>query len=224
MRIISKFKDYYDGVMRTGMDREVVYVRENKEIELKEDFGFDFSTSESGNLYEVKLLLLGYCGQIYKVMDLTYQVKSKVLTNVYDKYRKVFFDYEEFKKFMTERGLCRQWDFESSYWGGKFHKFNKFVPFKLLELFHRYQTPLFLVSHKTKYSTKGITTVTLGPNLQKLYFHRVKDAYTAYQDIFQFVAGVLNHPETKMVKISDEDKIAKHGYDKWSFRQKGPKK
>lgn len=224
MRIISKFRDFYDGVMRTGMDREVVYLREEKRIELTENLGFDFGTEDSGNFYSVKLLVLGYCGQIIKALDLSYDIKRPD-TLTHTRYRRVFFDYDEFKSFMLANGYCRKWDFDPGrIWSGKFERFRRFDTSKLNDIFHRYQTPLFLVTHKTKYSTNGITTIHLSPSLQKIGFQTFKDPYTTYQDIFQYVAGVLNRPETKMVKISDKDKIAKHGFDKWSFRQKGPKK
>lgn len=230
MRIISKFRDFYDGVMRTGMDRDVVYVREEKKVSTTEDFGVNFDTQDSGSSYRsyrgysVKLLFLGYCGQIMRVMDLKYEVKDPNYINPVE-VRRVFFDFNEFKDFMLENKLARDWDFDNRRWyHSKFEKYRDADTKKMQEIFHRFQTPLFLLTHVSKYASKGTTTIHLGPRLQALDFHKFKDPYTTYQDIFQYVSGVLNHPETKMVKISDKDKIHKHGFDKWSFRQKGPKK
>lgn len=225
MRIISKFHDYYDAVMKTGMDREVVYVRENKEIVLDNDYGINFTTRESGNHYEVKLVLLGYCGQILKLYDVKCSIFEQERPFYRYDHREVFHDYDSFKSFMRENGFGSAYDFDKNrFWPGRYFRFNDLDTSKLNDIFHKYQTPLFTISHVHKWRSPGETILTLGPSLKDLDFHRVKDTYTTYQDIFQYVAGVLNKPETKMVKISDKDKIHKHGFDKWSFRQKGPKK
>lgn len=222
MRIISKFRDYYDGVMKTGMDREVVYVRENKTVALKDTYGIDFSTHYSGSYHDVETFFMGYCGKILRVM-----VVSTSYPN-YPKTRDVFFDFDEFKAFMLSNKLGSSYEFgESRWWPSRYQKFREMDTSKMAELFHEYQTPLFFLTNVYRYRAPNETTLTLGPSLKSIDFQRVKDSYTAYQDIFQFVAGTLNKPENKMVKISDKDKIHKHGFDKWSFRKmptKGKKK
>lgn len=219
MRIISNFKDYYDAVMKSGMDREVVYVRETKDIDLEENYGIDFGTKISGSYHEVEMMFLGYCGKIHKVIRVSHDAWGP-------KY--LFYDFQDFKNFMLLNKLANEYDFRiSKWWANKYQKFDEFDPNKLTELFHKHQTPLFLVTNTSVWRGKDRTTMTLGPCLKDLEFYRVKDTHSAYQDIFQFVAGVLNSPENKMVKISDQDKIHKHGFDKWSFRKmptKGKKK
>jgi hypothetical protein len=218
MRVISKFKDYYDGVMKTGMDREVVYVRENKEIELEESYGVDFSTQNSPRYSNIELVILGYCGKIYKIYTVTTSLNT-------EKEKHVFHDFESFRKFMMRYQIASKWDFEKRrYYPSDYQKFEALDGSRLIELFHKYQTPLFIVSHIHRYRTKSKTTLTLGPCLKDLEFYQIKDTYAAYQDIFQYVAGTLNRPENKMVEISDEDKVSKHGFDKWSFRKLPTKK
>lgn len=220
MRIISKFRDYYDGVMKTGMDREVVYVREQKDIDLGREFNPGFSTKHTGSHHSVETSFLGYCGQIYRVFEINYSGRFSEKP-----WRFVTHDYEEFKNAMISSGLGTVYEFsEHRWWPGSYQKFRDFDTNKLKDLFHKFQTPLFVVTNVYTYRAPDKTTITLGPCLKDLEFQKIKDAYTAYQDIFQFVAGTLNKPENKMVKISDKDKIHKHGFDKWSFRQKGPKK
>lgn len=219
MRVISKFRDYYDGVMKTGMDREVVYVRENKGIPIKDARGVDFNTKSSGTYCSVETSFLGYCGMIYRVMIVETEFPNHART------RHVFFDFEEFKQFMLNNKLSNEYDFrESRWWPSRFQRFKEMDTSRMLELFHEFQTPLFLLTNVYRYRGPDETTLTLGPCLKDIEFQRVKDPYTAYQEIFQFVAGVLNHPENKMVKISDKDKIHKHGFDKWSFRKMPTKK
>lgn len=218
MRIISRFHDYYDVVMKSGMDREVVYVRERKDIVLDDNCGIDFSTRNASSNHVVNTVLLGYCGQIFKVY--TVKVSWSFGDRLY-----VFHKYDEFEEFMRINSLGSSYDFRANrWWPGQYARFEKFDTSKLLDLFHKYQTPLFIVSYEHHWRSKSKATITLGPSLKDLEFARVKDPFTAYQDIFQYVAGVLNRPENKMVEISDKDKVHKHGFDKWSFRQKGPKK
>src|ERR1035437_252778 len=224
MRIISKTRDYYDAVMKMGMDREVVYVRETKEVELDRKFGLDYLCSRLCAGYytshSVHFCLLGYCGNIFKV----YVVEETFSSSLYPHFKKsIFYNYEEFKTYMVDNNFAGMFDFTNHrWWPGSYQKFDEQDTKPLIELFHQHNTPLFLINSKNRDGKKQ--KLTLGPILKDLEFQRQKDPYTAYQDIFQYVAGHLNRPENKMVKISDKDKIAKHGFDKWSFRQKGPKK
>lgn len=215
MRIISRFRDYYDAVMKTGMDREVVYVRENVTHELEREYDLDFLVSSSGSYHSSEILFLGYCGQIFKVMT----VKA------FDQ-RFVFHDFEEFKQFMLYHKFGSEWDFgHRRWWPSKYQQFQEYDTSKLVDLFHKFQTPLFTLSYLNKNPRNNSRTrITLGPNLKDLGFHRIKDTYTAYQDIFQYVAGVLNQKENNTVNISDKDKIHKHGFDKHSFRNLPGKK
>lgn len=222
MRIISKWHDYYDGVMKTGMDREVVYVREAKDVVLEDPLKIGFTTrsttsysdGRTSGSYTVSTMFLGYCGLIYKLYLVTGDLG-----------RFAFYDYEEFKDFMLKYKLGSSYDFaERRWWPGRYQEFKDHDTTAMVELFHKFQTPLFLLNHERSYRTREKTTITLGPCLKDCGFQKIKDSYTTYQDIFQFVAGVLNHPESTMVKISDKDKIAKHGFDKFSFRKMPAKK
>lgn len=226
MRIISKFHDFYDVVMKQGMDREVVYVRETQKLKVVADsFGIDFTTSSSGNHYSASLLFLGYCGQVIKVIDLNYNVKDASQVNGYSTMRRVFFDFEEFKAFMLENKYGSKYDFDTSrWWPSGLQKFNNFDTGPLNVLFHEHQVPLFILTNTHRWRERDTPNLELNPSLKKLDFHKFKDPYTTYQDIFQYVAGVLNRPENNMVTISDKDKIHKHGFDKWSFRKMPTKK
>lgn len=207
MRIISNFHDYYDSVQRTGMDKNVVYVRETSEILIKDDFEVD--TRSSSN-WHIELLYLGYCGQIYKV----YIVKGK------DQPDRIYYDFEAFKEESLSLGATGKFDFGRKWWNSRFDKFRDEDTQSLNKFFHDYQVPIFLIRESTERNKQRIV---LNPSLKDFKFQTIKDTYTAYQDIFQYVSGVLNSRENDTVEISDRDKIHKHGFDKWSFR-KMPKK
>jgi hypothetical protein len=46
------------------------------------------------------------------------------------------------------------------------------------------------------------------------------DPFTLFQELSMFVGGVLPRNPNPMVEITDDKvKVAKHGFDKWSFRK-----
>jgi hypothetical protein len=56
--------------------------------------------------------------------------------------------------------------------------------------------------------------------LKEIQFYRVFDAVAAFQELDMWMSGALGMPGNPMVEISDADRLAKHGMDKWSFRKK----
>jgi len=59
------------------------------------------------------------------------------------------------------------------------------------------------------------------PILRDISFQKILDPYTIYQEISMFIDGILPRQNLDTTELSDETKIAKRGYDKWSFRTKG---
>ncbi len=59
--------------------------------------------------------------------------------------------------------------------------------------------------------------------LGKLGFARCLDPYSAYQKLSQWLGGVLSGADRPMVQIKDEKVVlAKHGFDKRSFKHRPP--
>ena len=83
-----------------------------------------------------------------------------------------------------------------------------------IEMFHTHQVPVFCKWHD------GL--LILNPKLADFEFYRHFGPYQAHQEIAMFVGGVLNQTENRMIELSNDVRIAKHGYDEYSFRaQKG---
>ena len=61
-------------------------------------------------------------------------------------------------------------------------------------------------------------TLIVNPRLRDYDFAAVADPYTTFQRIEQF-ADTHFVERRPMVRISNEDRIAEHGFDKWSFRK-----
>jgi hypothetical protein len=60
-----------------------------------------------------------------------------------------------------------------------------------------------------------------GDNLKNIGFMKVMDPFTLFQEIEMWIGGVLPGAGNPMVEITDQKiKVAKHGFDEWSFRKK----
>jgi hypothetical protein len=59
-----------------------------------------------------------------------------------------------------------------------------------------------------------------GDDLKDLEFYKTLDAFSVFQEIEMWVGGVLAAAGNPMVQITDDKiKVAKHGFDKFSFRK-----
>src|ERR1700722_5173292 len=136
MRIISKFHDFYDVVQKQGMDRDVVYLRESKDIEIPRKYELGYWHMDRGTRLNVNMRLLGYCGQIYHVFEViksTYNSHTYVTTET----REFYFTYDDFKA----AGYGKA-DRKYRWWGKS--DYEKFVEQDLSSayaLFHEHQVP-----------------------------------------------------------------------------------
>jgi hypothetical protein len=97
----------------------------------------------------------------------------------------------------------------------KVENWGKFVP-----LFETHKVPIFII--RSRYS--GNHELILNPTLKDFGFIRVKDPYTAFQEIHQFLSGVLGIGERMTAKVGNKDRIAQRGFNKFSFRKDPTKK
>jgi len=236
MRIISKFKDYYDGVQYYGQDQDLVYAR-NKEYP-DERINLESYLNTSGKYFmsidrpdvvrhpekDIEQehyfnLILGFCGELYRIHII--KIRDTKIWMDTKEYYTICYNQDELDKFQqpTEyskkqkysQGKSRYINLKEQNW---FELNNKEV---LTELFFKYNVPYFIIRDSNRY--KG--NLTLNPNLQKYQFYKVKDAYTAFQDIAMFIGGVLPRVGHEMIEVSNNDLIVKRGFDlKWSFRKK----
>jgi len=221
MYIISKFRDYYDGVAGSGIDKTIVYERhkleEKPDILLKPEKFFNRNRYDSHEIYStgsyerginLHPYVIGFCGKtyvVYKVFEGTPGSTSEFLYNVdlvKDRYSKY---YKRPEKHFTER-IQKTFD--------KWHdKDNS-------EMFFKLNVPIFVIDVNPR-EEKLIINDELG----QYQFYKLFDSYRAFQEVQMFISGVLGVGNKPIIQISDKDKILGHGYDlKTSFRNPDPPK
>jgi hypothetical protein len=220
MHIISKFKDYYDGVQYQGVDKSLVYVRKT----VKHDYTINLEFPKDREQSNIQAAFVSFCGVNYPIyinggtahdydnlFDLSrhYRLSTKILKDV-DEVRD-FLRKETPNSYSTE-----SFDVKSKYR----HFFNslsaqtislfesEIAKYNSIEDHRKYNSPVLLYTNHAIYED---------PDLSRIGFSRVLDSFTAFQEISMFMGSALAC-EPKVEEISDKTKIAKHGYDKQSFR------
>jgi len=240
MYIISKKKDYYDGVAGTmGIDKTIVYDRQIIEIEEKDlpkiFHSYSAWTNKNPSPFvklsntnikkELRIVyrsispfIIGFCGKLYvgwKLYSegkmLPYGDKELITTITYDN--------ENVKKLV-----------EQFSWDGNFEdNLNYVLTYNAIDLFRKFNTPVFI--YDSDYNRKNIDKYWrnnpkffINPLLKEYEFYKVFDAVQAFQEIQMFLAGVLGNKEKEIIEVADKYKIEQHGFNKWSFRKEPEKK
>jgi len=211
MKIKSSFKDYYDSVVSSGFDQECLYVREEEHFVIPH--GKDFVRSAYFSVLKspfvsIHLGYLGFCGNIYPYIEIDsifFWTAESLVSFIESKNLKVKKDRQLFNS-----SLYVRLDEEYS-----IRYFFENKP-KLENIFYDKNIPIFFIELNDKNDR-----IVLNKNLKEINFMKIKDPYQCYQDLYMFISGVLKSKENETVQISDQDKISKHGFDKWSFRKKG---
>ena len=130
MKIYSKFHDYYDCIQKMGVDKSVVYNREQKEIRscsehkddiqkyvnerliLKAEYGFPIGIPSEGDIEttygseRLDFFIVGFCGELYPGIEVRKYTKSDyAVKSIYEIDRtKITFLYsiEEANEYFSE--------------------------------------------------------------------------------------------------------------------------
>lgn len=221
MRIIGNNKDYYDGVMAYGQDTDTVFVRKPWRLDsescplvfpkvaeelvnlIQRGTNGTYSEIKFPNAFVVYIAGKKYSGVSYQSDDLNYTFHwrpDSLLDAIY--------------KNMTVPERSRP-----------------YVIRKLKNL----SAEMFanrINSEEVEWLIDNEVAIAVGKlrtgdarwrfncdRLKDLQFAKVLDPYTIYQELSMWVGGVLPKQGNDTVEIADKDKIAKRGFDKWSFRK-----
>jgi len=236
MLIVSGFRDYYDTAATFGIDKTVVYRRSKSEPEelslrgLMQSDAFSFKTKEHGNAhYTLSFFLVGFCGHMHpgaRLSGRTYGHTRPLPT-------KHFYSAEALIAELGGMGMAvdrksrvspnNLWSRALGWRKGRpvqarsiEHHFAQRTWPTLDRLFHERKAPVFHVDM----GNHGRMQVTVNPKLKDLSFQKVKDAHTAFQEIYLFISGVLGVEHRPTLEVSDEVKAAAKGHDgEYSFRK-----
>jgi hypothetical protein len=236
MRIISKFRDYYDSVSSFGIDLECVYAREPKTIEFKKIAGNttlkkyphfshnirSYYNHSLGSVSQVTPMVLGFCGQLIPLIKVSYnKEKMQSTEDIY------FYDLDSYMTFMKEYNAkfssyslsMYNYRNEVSFDVMSERSVKEFFSYNFPELqdcFAEYHCPIFLYKNK---DAGYIQTLETNVELKTLQFGKVKDPATCFQEIFMYLSGVLGNKEKEIVRISDKDMLKQKGFDNYSFKK-----
>lgn len=201
MRIISSFHDYYDCVARCGEHSPFpIYLREPKVVE--SDYRYRsrvFGDSIYGYDFEID-----FCGKIYRAIKVrsTYYYSAQNLHNALSNIlsKRQYQEYcERHNWFTTSKRNIENW----------FNPTGDDIP----KSYSDFNTP---ISCKRYEGNKCITVRNC--RLKDYEFHKVKDTYSCYQELEQYLSA-LAAPQEIIPEISNADKIAAHGFNRFSFRK-----
>lgn len=231
MYIISKKKDYYDGVVGTmGIDKTIVYDREIKILDDYYEFPKEFQPNRTYNIRwknqflnlnshsayknskypEYSSFIVGFCGKLYMGWKLYRENNNLPFP---DLITDITYDYELLKKYIKSVG-----------WGCNLDDDTEYVKtYNPIQIFRDLKSPIFI--YDSDYNRTSInrhrtnSRFIVNPILNEYKFYTVIDSFTAFQEIQMFMGGVLGAGEKEIVEVADKYKIGQHGFDKWSFRR-----
>lgn len=206
MKIISKFKDYYDYLTGIyGIDEKVVYVRQMTTSGGKPELIHFSSTNDcywpNFGKFEVKLSVLYVLGVKY----------------VFCEYKGKIYYGEEIESILDKKDIYNISELKTTYKNAvfgisEFWRSTPAIHLSKTDLNDKYNCPIIIGplydSPDQRY---------LNPRLSDYEFGRIIDPTTMYYNLSTFLA------REKVIedKMSDKEKIVSHGFDlKTSFRGK----
>ena len=233
MLIITKKKDYYDGVVGTmGVDKTIIYDRNVTEFS-KDDIPMPFKRIRSNyyfkqvpcflklggynlkkeyykTIHNYSYFIIGFCGKLYIGWKLYHKNKNNEVITEY------LYDTNSFKNIL---------DSNKSWHGNIDDHINNILNYDAMPFFRGFNTPVFIYDNDynrtvmNKYGGNENPVFIVNPLLSNYEFYRVFDSFQAFQEIQMFLSGVLGNHEKEIVEVADKYKIEQHGFDKWSFRK-----
>lgn len=243
MYVISKHRDYYDGVVGTmGIDKTVVFERKTTMIENVEKFPKPFARRnfrdwmDRNSFHEISYyeideknnknkyvsnypFIVGFCGKLY--IGWKFLRKNPDYIKVTDKQKYLIdfiYDIDEVKKYLKNKN-----------WSSNLNDvINNILSYNPINIFREINAPYFIFDHNInaaeKSKRRNDERFIINPILKDYEFYKVFDTFTAFQEIQMFLSGVLGSKEKNIVEIDDKYKIKQHGFNKWSFRKPPEKK
>jgi len=248
MLIISKHRDYYDSAIGLGIDKSIIYNREEKKIKLETGYWAKSSsknpkivdfimdrfykhTHSFTSIYrDIGFHVISFCGKNY----ISFTFRNVLGSDNNGKedgedHEVSFSDVNEVIDALTkvdDKEFTNKWSkfkLDKKEKSNFINSWNDIEKLDTTDLHREYNSPVFVVKCRDHfYNPKMI----VNPILKDYDFVKVYDPYTAFQEIQMYISGVLasgdDAPETKM---NEKQKVNQHGFDdKYGFRTRPNKK
>lgn len=201
MRIVSPFKDYYDCIQSVGFTKEPLFIRDTKSVHFFPQYLIPRATRyKNDDNYDVGCI--GFCGTIYPYIR---------TGNSFDGYQ-YYYSTKKWGKYSSILEMV------SVDWQNKGKIYNR----DCSKINDELKTPIFHIDYSRDREVDGQKWrgyQEKNPNLSLLQFQQIKDPYTAFQEIEQWLCNQAS-PEKPIPQISNNDMIEAKGFDlKYSFRK-----
>lgn len=208
----TDFRDYYDHAVGYGIDEKVHYNRFQKAVGIQLKSFADRPTHRRSGI-------LGFCGFLYPFIHIRRYDKKHEFDYVDEYDGRVV---EEFYAFSVDdyRTTKDDWydysddfGFEDDWRGVKLKQF--FLDWSKNDdgVFLEFRVPIWAMH----FYSDGLNGI-LNPELKGFGFERIKDSFTAFQEISMYLANILVEQKPVAV-VDDKHRIQQHGFDlKESFR------
>lgn len=237
MRIISKFKDYYDGALRHsgGGDKTIPLIRTNSMVKIEDLYCPAFTSDieilpqSKKDYIGVSSGTVGFCGIEYPYIHLNYEkYVGKDDNGIYDvkEYSgKYIYNLESFKKETKNYSFKYYGRYTNDNEKIKEYVYNNVE--KYLQRNHTYLNDYFKKLNTPYFHCNAghdQHEIEIFPILKNLQFYRVVSIDIAYNQIEMFITNTLAPKDNPYVQpVPDEIKAESKGFDKWSFRKIGKK-
>lgn len=247
MRIISKFKDYYDSAQGLGLDTSIVFRRLEEEILCGEDYSdqrpvpnhlqFLFNSPLTLNSQQFSDFSVSYakvmvffCGKVYRGIQVILTRKDSIGIT-FDVCR-TFYTFGAFVHFLAVNKIPLPSFTRRTFWNKNdevdqeaLRRYvNEFLTWKdsssaIEELVKARTVCLYAKGQHGDYRMGRERKVVNTAKLSDVDFFRVIPPTLAFQEIEMYLSGVLGDLEREVINISDKDRIHQHGFDDKSFRK-----
>jgi hypothetical protein len=216
MKLHTDFHDYYDNAVGYGVDNKVHYNRFTKEVEMRLQLKQNHPT-----IYSWAIFLLGFCGDVYPIIKVETIDENKKTV-----WRKFAYNLSEVIQFEQEKYEYYKLNPPSPYCCSiNRAEISKETKLQIMQIFSdwKWKDDKIFLEHKVPVWVKPIehyrNATILNPRLKDYGFERIKDSFTAFQEISMYLSNILVE-QKEVAKIEDKYRIEQHGFDlKTSFRK-----
>lgn len=246
---ILKGRDYYDSVLEYGRDEGLIFLRNDKTVSHKECplvplYPWTIVSESKKYRYDQDHIITRDVE--YKIQSVSVYVAGKhyggvSAVNVKSFSKITFWHYDTFCNWLSKFNRQVQ-NPENNYrysfalkpekiifpnlqsWmtpqEASKEELDWIINNKVVIAIHKDNSNIFNRDQYGAYGDWHLNCASKEYNLKSLEFAKIVDPYTMLQELSMFIGGVLPRDANPMIEITDDKiKLAKHGFDKWTFRK-----